>query len=95
MPKRNEAHLPDDKNPSVSLVTLPPSLFLFYFSVDAFDSSMNDRFGVFIWQIVWDEKKQRWVDLNEPEEEVRNFIFRKTETVQIMCSDVLILTRLE
>ncbi|KAF6729124.1 Protein transport protein Sec16A [Oryzias melastigma] len=35
MPKRNEAHLPDDKNPS----------------------------------IVWDEKKQRWVDLNEPEEE--------------------------
>lgn len=21
-------------------------------------------------QIVWDEKKQRWVDLNEPEEEV-------------------------
>uniref|UniRef100_A0A8C7XY04 Protein transport protein sec16 n=1 Tax=Oryzias sinensis TaxID=183150 RepID=A0A8C7XY04_9TELE len=35
MPRRNEAHLPDDKNPS----------------------------------IVWDEKKQRWVDLNEPEEE--------------------------
>ncbi|KAM6903109.1 protein transport protein Sec16A isoform 1-T1 [Xenentodon cancila] len=32
---KNEAHLPDDKNPS----------------------------------IVWDEKKQRWVDLNEPEEE--------------------------
>nr|XP_015798485.2 protein transport protein Sec16A isoform X1 [Nothobranchius furzeri] len=33
--KKNEAHLPDDKNPS----------------------------------IVWDEKKNRWVDLNEPEEE--------------------------
>ncbi|XP_078811627.1 protein transport protein Sec16A isoform X8 [Oryzias latipes] len=37
MPRRNEAHLPDDKNPS----------------------------------IVWDEKKQRWVDLNEPEEETK------------------------
>ncbi|XP_041825408.1 protein transport protein Sec16A isoform X5 [Melanotaenia boesemani] len=34
---KNEAHLPDDKNPS----------------------------------IVWDEKKQRWVDLNEPEEEIK------------------------
>lgn len=33
--RKNEAHLPDDKNPS----------------------------------IVWDEKKNRWVDLNEPEEE--------------------------
>ncbi|XP_022054257.2 LOW QUALITY PROTEIN: protein transport protein Sec16A [Acanthochromis polyacanthus] len=33
--RKNEAHLPDDKNKS----------------------------------IVWDEKKQRWVDLNEPEEE--------------------------
>ncbi|CAB1430777.1 unnamed protein product [Pleuronectes platessa] len=32
---KNEAHLPDDKNPS----------------------------------IVWDEQKQKWVDLNEPEEE--------------------------
>uniref|UniRef100_A0A3Q3AFR0 Protein transport protein sec16 n=1 Tax=Kryptolebias marmoratus TaxID=37003 RepID=A0A3Q3AFR0_KRYMA len=33
--RKNEAHLPDDKNPS----------------------------------IVWDEQKNRWVDLNEPEEE--------------------------
>lgn len=30
---------------------------------------------LFLWQIVWDENKQRWVNLDEPEEEVCCFFF--------------------
>ncbi|KAJ6653310.1 hypothetical protein lerEdw1_009339 [Lerista edwardsae] len=57
---RNEAHLPDDKNKSVSALEAPPPVAL---------ASAHKQPRDSLRPIVWDGQKQRWVNLDEPEEE--------------------------
>lgn len=80
---KNEAHLPADDKPSVSFF-LTGFIFLSVLSIwlsttqvcvnALMPTSGSGTDNVHVCQIVWDEKKQKWVDLNEPEEEVRKTI---------------------
>lgn len=79
---KNEAHLPADDKPSVSSAFFPLDFLRICFSAAQVPvcalptTSGAETDDVHISQIVWDEQKQKWVDLNEPEEEVCNTVHK-------------------